>query len=272
MAHPSHPVAELDGRPMTDEALLATALTGYGHFTTMRVTGAHRVRGLDLHLARLVRDCGVLFGTEPDTAAVVRSVRRAVERNRAAVTPGDDVVVRVSLIAPEFDVVRPPAAAVPRVLVTVREAPAARLAPLRVRTARYVREMPTVKHSSLLGALHTRRAAQLDGWDDVLFIDREGRVTEGATWNVGFVRDGDVVWPRGDALAGVTAALLRRTEPGSSAQVAATELAAMDAAFATNAGFGVRPLAAVDGTRFDPGHPVLDRLHRAYLAVPAQPL
>lgn len=272
MAQPTHPAAELDGRPVADETLLATALTGYGHFTTMRVTADHRVRGLDRHLARLARDCRVLFGTEPDPAAVRRYVRRALERNAGLVTPGDEVMVRVSLVAPELEVVRPAATTEPRVLVTVRPAPTARPAPLRVRTARYRRELPEVKHSSLLGALHARRAAQLDGWDDVLFVDTGTRITEGATWNVGLVRNGTVTWPSGEALAGITAELVRRAEPGRSAPVDTAALGSYEAGFATNAGFGVRPLAAVDAVRFDPDHPVLDRLHRAYLAVPAQPL
>lgn len=268
---------------MRGEALLAPALTGYGHFTTMRVVDGCRVRGLDLHLARLVRDSRALFGTEPDTDRIRRYVRRAVARHHgAAVTdagagagavPDGDVMVRVTLFDPELDIVRPATEAEPRVLVTVRPAPASHPAPLRVRTTRHLRDLPTVKHISLLGTLHARRSAQLDGWDDVLFVDPEGHVTEGATWNVGFVRDDSVVWPCGESLPGVTSELLRRTDPGcGGTTVGVEQLPQMTAAFATNAGVGVRPLAAVDDVSFDTGHPVLDRLRRAYLSVDAQPL
>lgn len=39
----------------------------------------------------------------------------------------------------------------------------------------------------------------------MLFVGRDGCVSEGSTWNVGFVdQDGTVVWPRADVLPGVT--------------------------------------------------------------------
>src|SRR6266540_2864338 len=45
---------ELDGRPVDPAELATLALYNYGHFTSMRVD-AGRVRGLTLHLDRLVR-------------------------------------------------------------------------------------------------------------------------------------------------------------------------------------------------------------------------
>lgn len=46
------PYAEFDGRPATEEDLGRALFFNYGHFTAMQVRGG-RVRGLDLHLARL---------------------------------------------------------------------------------------------------------------------------------------------------------------------------------------------------------------------------
>lgn len=54
---------ELDGRPVDPARLAALALYNYGHFTSMRVDEG-RVRGLSLHLQRLVRDCSALYDAD----------------------------------------------------------------------------------------------------------------------------------------------------------------------------------------------------------------
>ena len=70
----------MDGVPVTADDLAALALVGYGHFTSMRLAGG-RVRGLDLHLDRLVRDCETVFGARLD-AGRVRELARRVASGR----------------------------------------------------------------------------------------------------------------------------------------------------------------------------------------------
>lgn len=260
-------MALLNGRPAEPEALTALALTNYGHFTTMRVDEG-RVRGLDRHLERLVRDCGLVFGARLDPDRVRGLLRDAVG-DRA-----DAFVVRVTILDPALDLGRPAAAGDPHVLVTQRAAAPATPPPLRVRTVRHQRELAHVKHTGLFGSLHHRRAVQLAGDDDALFVHpADGLVSEGATWSAGFVRDDDtVLWPRADVLPGVTMALLQEVHPHTVAPLTAAELPRMRAAFAVNTAFGVRPLGAVDGTALDTGHPVLATLRDAYRALPGERL
>ncbi|MEV7185544.1 aminotransferase class IV [Kitasatospora sp. NPDC093102] len=258
---------EIDGAPADPARLAALGLLNYGHFTTLRAE-AGRVRGLALHLDRLVRDCRVLFGAELD---------RAVVRERiGAVLPADGapVIVRVTVYDPALGLERPAAPAAPVLLVTTRPAAAAAPAPLRVRTVAYRRELPEVKHVGLFGLVHHRRQAQLAGYGDVLLVDEGGLVVEGATWNVGFLAEDELVWPQGPSLPGVTEALLSGAYrgPQSREPLPAAGLDRFTAAFAVNAGVGVRPLAAVDGTVFDPGHPVLAELRAAYLGISAEPV
>lgn len=253
-------MAELDGQPVTAAQLQALALTNYGHFTTMVVEDG-RVRGLGLHLERLERDCRTLFGVEPDRDRVRAFVRRAAPARGA-------VAVRVTLFDPAIDLGSIGGSAEPGVLVTVR--PAGGVAgPLRVRTAAFEREAPEVKSVALFGALRQRRLAQQAGFDDALFVDRHGAVTEGGTWNVGFLRGGELVWPRGAYLAGTAMALLRGACGGTQERVG-PELAGIDGVFATNAAVGVRPVAAVDGREFEVAGAA--RLRAAYLAVPGDPV
>ncbi|WP_406205969.1 aminotransferase class IV [Kitasatospora sp. NBC_01560] len=251
---------EIDGGPAEAGQLAALGLLNYGHFTTLRAESG-RVRGLALHLDRLVRDCRVLFAADLD-----RSVLR--QRIRAVLPPdGGAVIVRVTVYDPGLGLERPGAPAAPRLLVTTRPAAAAAPAPLRVRTAAYRRDLPEVKHVGLFGLVRHRRLAQLDGYDDVLLTDPDGRITEGATWNVGFLDGGGVVWPEAAVLPGVTAALLAGAHPGPQRREAVHAPdgpGRFEAAFALNAGVGVRPVAAIDGTAFDSAHPGLAALRAAY--------
>ncbi|MFI6843694.1 aminotransferase class IV [Kitasatospora sp. NBC_00085] len=250
---------EIDGVPADAGQVAALGLLNYGHFTTLRAE-AGRVRGLALHLDRLERDCRTVFG-----AGLDRDVLR--QRIRGVLPPdGRAVIVRVTVFDPALGLERPGAATAPRLLVTTRPAPAAAPAPLTVRTAVYRRELPEVKHVGLFGLVRQRRLAQLDGYDDALLVDQEGRITEGATWNVGFHDGRRLVWPEGEALPGVTAALLARAHPGPQWRepVTVAGLDRFEAAFALNAGVGVRPIAAVDGTAFDPAHPAVAALRAAY--------
>ncbi|MEU9040514.1 MULTISPECIES: aminotransferase class IV [unclassified Kitasatospora] len=256
---------EIDGAPADPARLAALGLLNYGHFTTLRAE-AGRVRGLTLHLDRLVRDCRTLFAVELDRAAVRDRIRAVLPAG------GAPVIVRVTVYDPALGLERPAAPAAPALLVTTRPAATAEPAPLRVRTSVYRRELPAVKHVGLFGLVHHRRQAQLAGYDDVLLIDTDGRVTEGATWNVGFLDEDKLVWPEGPSLPGVTESLLSRAYrgPQSREPLPAAALGRFGAAFAVNAGIGVRPLAAVDGTTLDPAHPVLAELRAAYLGTTAE--
>ncbi|WP_189082969.1 aminotransferase class IV [Mangrovihabitans endophyticus] len=243
------------------------ALTNYGHFTTMLVEDG-RVRGLGLHLDRLTADCAALFGARLSPDRVRAEIAAAV-----AGTPGP-VTVRVTVVDPALPLARPAAAGTPQLLVTTRPAGPHDPPPVRVRTVRYERDVPQVKHTGLFGPLHQRRRAQQDGYDDALFLDADGLVSEGVTWNIGFFDGDTVIWPLADALPGVTMRLIERAYDGPQRRepVGISQLPAMAAAFTTNAAVGIRAVAAVDTVGFDPGHPVLDALRRRYAQVAPEPL
>jgi branched-subunit amino acid aminotransferase/4-amino-4-deoxychorismate lyase len=261
---------ELDGAPVTAADLATLALTGYGHFTTMAVADL-RVRGLGLHLDRLARDCRALFGVDLAADRVVPLVRRVAARVAGPAT------VRVTVFDPGLELARPERADRPRILVTARPAPdVAAVPPLRVRPVRYVRDLPDVKHTGLLGALWQRRSARAAGFDDALLVTADGHLAEGPTWNVGVVRDGRVRWPAARRLPGVTECLLRRLldEAGvdhRTTDVKVAELSGRTAVFATSAVVGVRPVGTVDDVVLGVD-PVVAELGRAYRALPGEPL
>ncbi|KOU21259.1 aminotransferase [Streptomyces sp. WM6372] len=259
-------MASLNGSPASPAALQALALTNYGHFTTMKVEDGG-VRGLALHLARLVADCRAVFGAELDPEWVRECVRGEAGGRAGA------FMVRVTVFDPELDLTAPDRAGRPGVLVTTRPAAGTADRPLpalRVQRLPFHRDTPSVKHVALFGQLRLRRAARLAGFDDVLFAGADGRVSEGCTWNVGFVDEaGAVVWPEAEVLAGTTMRLLRAAGAGHvTAPVTDARLRAMRAAFATSTGLGVRALAAVDDVAFRADDPVIGALRESYAAVP----
>lgn len=219
-----------------------------------------RVRGLTLHLERLTRDCRRIFDSDLDPDRVRHLLRRTL------VDTAGSVVVRVTVFDPGLELGRPGADAGPQLLVTTRPAAVAPLPALRLHAAQYCRELPEVKHVGLFGSLRWRRVAQRNGFDDALFTDGDAVISEAATSNIGFV-DGDrIVWPQADSLPGVTMRLINEARYGdtTTAPVALSDLASVDAVFATNAAVGVRCVSAVDGIQWSDEHPVLDILRRQY--------
>lgn len=257
-------MATLDGQPVHPDDLLGLGLLNYGHFTSMRVDAEGRVRGLPLHLERLVRDCRAVWGADLDTDRVRDLLRRELADGAGP------CVVRVTVIDPGLDLGRPSAPAHPRLLLTRRPAGSLSAPPLDVAAVRYDRDLPEVKHVGLFGTLHARRQAQLAGHDDALFVDAGGHVTEGGTWNVAFLRDGKVLWPQAAVLPGVTMALLREHGTHLDTPLTLDEAKGMEAAFATNASVGLRALSRIDDTTLATDHPLLDTLREQYLATPGE--
>ncbi|WP_433860315.1 aminotransferase class IV family protein [Streptomyces kronopolitis] len=262
-------MAEINGVAVTPSDLQTLALVNYGHFTSMRMDENQRVRGLSLHLERLRRDCRALFDTELDPERTIEYVRHAV-----GATAGP-AVIRITCFDPHLEMGHPGSDANPQLLVTMRPAGAMPPPPLRsVRSFEFSRDTPEVKHIGLFSQLRLRRIAQRSGADDALFVERDGRISEGGTWNIGFVRaDGTVVWPEAPVLPGVTMRLLQEAHPRTdTAPVTRADLPQMRAAFATNTSIGVRPIETIDDHTFDTDDAVLTELHERYVAIEGEKL
>ncbi|MBF6102281.1 aminotransferase class IV family protein [Nocardia cyriacigeorgica] len=257
---------ELNGAPVTAADLASLALVGYGHFTSMRVEEGSAVRGLNLHLDRLTRDCRTVFAAELDTDRVREYIRHAI---REAAAP---LIVRVTLYDPALTLARPGADAQPQVLITMRTAPPAATTPLRLQSVVYSRDLPKVKHVGLFGALHQRALAQRAGYDDVVFTEPDGTITEIGTSNIAFIRsDGQLVWPHAEVLVGTTMRLINqvRDEEVLTERVTLSQLPHYTGAVATNAATGVRAVTGIDDHQW-PEHDVVVKLRAHYESIPPQ--
>ena len=259
-------MATLNGEPVTTEQLQALADTNYGHYTSLRAAGAS-ARGFSHHLHRLSTDCQRVFGVNLDIARVREYVADHARGMRG------EYGIRVTIFDPQLKLGRPADDSAPRVLVDIRPAPPLPLPPLKVQARPYSRDLPEVKHIGLFGALTERRAAQLAGYDDALFVAADELVSEGTTWNVGFFDGSDVVWPDADILPGVTMALLRQVHEAAAIRpVKFNELSDLEVAFATNVTVGVRPIAQINDINYPTDHPILATLKEEFEEIPLEPI
>ena len=238
----------IDGQPATADDLAHQALVNYGAYTSFRVENG-AVRGLDLHLARLEQAAVELFGESPGEAELRRLMTLAVGGREAC-------WLRVSLFSPEIGHRNPSFVGRPRVMTVISPPPPPLANRMRVTVVPHVREAAHLKHVATFGQTRARRAARAAGFDDVLFVDGQGCISEGATWNLGFIQGDRIVWPQAPMLAGVTQSLIQRglETAGVSFEVRPApldEVAIFDGAFLCNAATPVCAITAIDDVVFN---------------------
>lgn len=261
---------ELDGRAADPAILQELAFAGYGHFTSMQVRG-HQVRGLDLHLERLERDSRELFGRPVDRERVRRYLRQATEG-----LPGD-LSVQVNVFSLDDEGVEAGRPVETGVLVRVGPPAVAATSPVRVRTTVHERLLPQVKHVATLGLVYHWRRARQDGFDDVLFVDRDGFVSEGSIWNICFSDGDQVVWPAAPALRGITMQLVqtglrREGVPSATRPIHKDDVPGFRSAVLMNSIVAGRPVVGIDGAGFPDGGDLLATVRRCYETNEGQPL
>lgn len=257
----------IDGEPACLDDLAYQAMVNYGAYTSFRVERSG-VRGLDLHLARLEASAVELFG-EPVGEARLRDLMRLAVEGRP------EAWMRVSLFSPDLGPRTPDWRGVPKVMTAGSPPPPPLAASVRLTIQTYAREAPEVKHVATFGLIRARRAARAAGFDDALFADCGGRISEGSLWNIGFVRGDAVVWPQAPMLAGVAQALVERglassglastTEP-----VTVGDLGRFDAAFICNSATPACAVTAIGDHAFDTPHGLIARLDAAWTSNPVQ--
>src|SRR3546814_11377421 len=131
-----------------------------------------------------------------------------------------------------------------------------------MRAASFVhgRALPHIKHVGTFAQFHLARQARGRGFDDVLFVGSDGRVSAGTVWNVGFWDGSAVTWPDAPALRGTCERLLQaglagQGVPPENRGLRLAGLGGLRAAFGCNSR-GVRALCAVN----ENGLPVVARM------------
>jgi branched-subunit amino acid aminotransferase/4-amino-4-deoxychorismate lyase len=220
---------EVNGREADQAAVSLLDHEGWGHFTAMQVRGG-RVRGLGLHLARLEAAHREVYGRALSGEEVRTRIRHALGGQ-------PDASVRVYGYWAGL-------------IVTVRGPRDTPRRPHSMTALHFQRPLARLKHVGSWGQGWFRDAALAAGFDEGLLVDEAGRISEGTVTNVGFWRDGTVIWPDAPKLAGITMLLLRRElaaagVPQAEAPVCLADLASLDGMMLCNAR-GWAPVSRVD--------------------------
>jgi len=240
---------ELNGAPVGVDDLSIVGRVPYGHYTSMQVRHGG-VRGLGLHLRRLQESTRELLGCEIDPDQVRKHMRHALGASTEA-------TMRVNVFPRNMEwLARRGAPTEVDYLVTVGAPREPSGISPRVCTKRFERFLPSVKHIGIgLGVMQHGRQAIAEGWDDVLFLDAEGRVLEGSVWNIGFFDGRRVVWPNAPALSGIAMQLVqlgleKKGIVSETRDVRVQDIPSFRCAFLTNTVQIVQPIGAIDAAVF----------------------
>ncbi|MCL7377251.1 aminotransferase class IV [Streptomyces sp. 35G-GA-8] len=247
---------EVDGRPATEADLRLRALDTYGHFTAMQIRDG-RVRGLDLHLARLDASTRELFGMGLDGERVRALLRHALGDVR-------DASGRVYAHRPEE-------AGEVSLMVTVRPPAVPDERAQSLMSVPYLRPVAHVKHLGGFAQTHYGRVARKAGFDDALLTGERGVVAEAAIANIAFWDGDSVVWPDAPVLTGITMALVEPRLPAAGLpsvrrEVTLADLPRYRAALVTNS-HGIAPVSRIDDTVFPGDAALVRRVIELYDAV-----
>ena len=180
---------EVNGREADQAAVSLLDHEGWGHFTAMQVRGGG-ARGLDLHLSRLEAAHQEVYGRTLGGQEVCARIRHALGGRL-------DASVRVYGYWAGL-------------IVTVREPQETPRRPHSMTAVQFQRPLARLKHVGSWGQGRFGQIAAAAGFDEGLLVDETGRISEGTITNVGFWRDGRVIWPDAPKLDGITMLLLRR--------------------------------------------------------------
>jgi branched-subunit amino acid aminotransferase/4-amino-4-deoxychorismate lyase len=265
-------LVQLNDSPLDlgDPALLSA--TSYGHFTSMQVRDG-KVRGLDLHLERLDRSSRELFGHGIAADRILTYLRTAL-----ASEPSGNLSIRINAFSRDRSFLNGTPVE-PDLLLTMTDPAEPTADPPRLLAVEHERTAPHLKHTGTFSLTHEFRRARLAGYDDALFYNRTGHVSEASIWNICFVTGDRIVWPAADVLPGITMLTL---QAGLEALDVAREtvdipLAALGdyrAAYLTNSIDPALPVASITSpagtTQYKPDPESAGLIAEAYLRIPPQ--
>lgn len=259
----------IDGEPASTRDLAHQALVNYGAYTSFRVESGG-ARGLDRHLARLDASAVELFG-EPVGEPRLR------EAVRVALGDQSEAWLRVSLFAPEISHREVEWRGRPKVMVGLFDPPAPLAQSVRAQPQVHQRLSPHLKHVATLELVQARRTARASGFDDALFVNASGLISEGTLWNIGFVIGDQVIWPDAPILEGVTQALISEHlgafgMTSAVERVHLTDLSRFEAAFLCNSATPACAITAIGDHAFGARPDLIERLTKTWRNAPLQPI
>lgn len=241
----------INGKRLGEVSALRAMFYGEGVFETFRWTDSPPLF-LSLHLDRMRRGAHYLGLPFPGAAEARRGIEDAVEQ-----AAENDLNVKACLLGDGNTAFhsRPTTASF---LVSVKpHVKGPKTISLRVCEERRSSQSRLYSHKTLnyLGNVVAKRAALEKGFDDVLFLDTDGRVAETSCHNIFWVKEKALFTPSAACpiLPGVTREIVLRLANRLGYETLCgefflDELLSSDYAFLTNAGAGIIYVSSVNGS------------------------
>lgn len=193
----------INAQPARAADLAPLAFSGFAHFTAMQVRD-RKVKGTDLHLARLRAASLKLFGTALPDEQVLHTLRQAIAAGPA------DMSLTATVYSPDGEFTARTVGAEPGILIRTGMPSDGPAGPVRLAVTEHERHLAAIKHVGEGAKTYYLQRALAQGFDDAAFIDRHGRLGEATIWNLVFWDGHAVVWPRADILTGTMMGIVQR--------------------------------------------------------------
>lgn len=265
MSHPTYPTL-INAEKAHAADLAPLTFSGFAHFTAMQIRN-RKVKGLDLHLARLETASISMFGKALAHDTVLQSLRKAVDEGPA------DMTLIATVYVPDSEFTKQRLDVAPAILIRTGAPSAGPAGPLRLAVVEHERYLPAIKHVGEGAKTYYLHRAVDAGFDDAAFVDGQGRLGEATIWNLAFWDGRSVVWPRADILTGTMMGIVQRQlerlgVPQQYRDISLSDLTGFEGAAVMNSWTPGVLVTAIGQTAIPASGPFLDLLGTAHRMEP----
>ncbi|WP_125557652.1 aminotransferase class IV family protein [Pseudoalteromonas rubra] len=258
----------VNGTLLQSSQMSQLAFSGFAHFTAMQVRDG-MVKGMDLHLDRLRHASVELFGQTLSDEEILTSVRTAIA------AAGTDLSLTVTLYSAHGEFTLDSMDTQPSIMVRTSAPANGPSGSLKLLATEYSRPLPHIKHVGEISKTYYLHKAAQQGYDDAVFIDDTGCLSEGTIWNLAFWDGETVIWPQAAKLQGTMMSMVQRqlrllNIKQRTESVTLASLPSLCGAVVMNSWTPGVEVAEISGHRLKESQSLSALLHRAYQAEPAQ--
>ncbi|WP_104403114.1 aminotransferase class IV family protein [Vibrio penaeicida] len=266
-----HIIAEqtlLNEKSVPTSEITKLAFSGFAHFTALQIRNK-MVKGMDLHLNRLHKASIELFGKTVPDRLIHSYVRTAIENGPA------DQSLTITVYSVEGEFTTDSMDVLPKVLIRTGSPSNGPNGPLRLATVNYERPLAEIKHVGEIAKTYYLHQATRRGFDDAIFINKYGHLSEGTIWNLVFWDGETVIWPQANMLKGTMMQMIQRQLellkiPQRSETITLERLQQLNGAAVMNSWTSGIAVSMIETKRFSQSEPLISLLQKAYNAEPCE--
>jgi len=256
----------LNGQFIPSSEITRLAFSGFAHFTAIQVRN-RKIKGLDLHLERLKQASLALYGRSITDTLICSYLRLAIEN-----APVDHSLT-ITIYSPKGEFTVQSMDIEPAMLIRISAPANGPVGPLRLAAINYERPLTEIKHVGEIGKTYYLHQAVKQGFDDAMFVNNNGHVSEGSIWNLVFWDGESVIWPKARMLKGtmmgvVQRQLLRLNIPQREAFITISQLTGFQGAAVMNSWTPGVIVTRIESNNFTEANALIELLHKAYRAEP----